>query len=46
MEGGKLRGDWRDEQLAVYFGFEGVLGGSIHEGLEVFCVVNCDGGVE
>ena len=26
VEGGKLRGYWRDEQLEVYFGFWGVLG--------------------
>ena len=30
VEGVKLRVGWRYEQLAIYFGFKGVLVGSIH----------------
>ena len=46
VEGGKLRGYWRDEQLEVYFGFWGVLGGSVYRGLDVRCVVGFDEGVD
>ena len=46
VEGGKLRGGWRYEQLAIYFVFKGVLGGSMHRRSEVCYVFNCDGGVE